>query len=132
MPAPRPSSRRVPLLALLTLLALSLGACASTATGGEEATRGGANHIVQAELENLVQLNALQAIERLRPRWLRRRGSRQPTVVLAGAPGQNLDVLRTVRALDVREMRFMSAADATTRYGTGYDGGAIVVEMKGG
>jgi hypothetical protein len=129
MPARRPFLRRIPIL-LLSVLAL--GACASTGTGDGDTERGSTTRIVQAELENLVQLDAYQAIERLRPRWLRRRGNRQPTVVLAGAPGQDLNILRTIRALDVREMRFMSAADATTRYGTGYDGGAIIVQMKGG
>jgi hypothetical protein len=34
--------------------------------------------------------------------------------------------------MDVEEMRLLSPADATTRYGTGYDGGAIIVELQGG
>ena len=121
------------LFALLTVVAL--GGCASSGGGSGdsgERTRGTQNQIIEAELSTLYQLNAYQAVERLRPRWLRQRLGRVPQVVVGGSPGQGLGVLRSIRAVDVREMRFMSASDATTRYGTGYDGGAIVVELKGG
>ena len=120
------------LFALLTVVAL--GGCASSGGGSGdsgERTRGTQNQIIRAELEQLYQLNAYQAVERLRPNWLRRRLGRTPRVILGGTAGQNLGILRTIRATDVQEMRFLAARDATTRFGTGYDGGAIVVELLG-
>jgi hypothetical protein len=116
----------------LVVGALTLGACASAGRGGDDETRGTQNHIVRAELANLDQLSAYQAIQRLRPRWLRTRLGRAPVPIIDGAPRRDLRDLQTIRATEVEEMRFMSAADATTRYGTGYDGGAILVTtLKG-
>lgn len=119
------------LAVLLASVALAAG-CATTGAPGDGTPRGSQNHIIEAELQPLHQLSAYQAVERLRPRWLRSRVGRQAQVVVGGTPGQDLSALRTIRATDIREMRFVSAADATTRYGTGYDGGAIIVTLKGG
>lgn len=120
-------------LATLLLAVASLASCATAgAADGEERTRGTANLIIAAELEPLHQLNARQAIERLRPNWLRSRLGRTPVVVVEGNPGQSVQILESIRAPDVTEMRFLSARDATTRYGTGYDGGAIEISLQRG
>lgn len=122
-------------LALLLLAIATLAGCATAGAGsgdGEERSRGTANLIIAAELEPLHQLNARQAIERLRPNWLRSRLGRAPVVVVEGNPGQSVQILESIRATDVTEMRFLSARDATTRYGTGYDGGAIVISLQRG
>lgn len=128
----RPLPRRRFLGTVLVLAGLAGGCATSGAPEEDGTTRGNQNHIVQDELAALHQLSAYQAVERLRPRWLRSRLGRRAQVVVGGTPGQELNVLQTIRATDVREMRFISASDATTRYGTGYDGGAILVTMKGG
>ncbi len=39
-------------------------------------------------------------------------------------------MLRTFRAADVSFLEYRSASDATTRSGTGYSGGAILITMK--
>lgn len=128
------SAIRFPRLPLLTLLlaAATLAACATGGSGNDDGPRGSRDHIVRAELESLSQLNAFQAVERLRPNWLRSRVGRTPEAIIDGSPSSSLGVLRSIRATDVEEMRFLSASDATTRYGTGYDGGAIVVNMLRG
>ena len=128
------SAIRFPRLRLLTLLlaAATLTACATGGSGDDDAPRGSRNHIIRAELESLDQLNAYQAVERLRPNWLRSRVGRTPAAIVDGNPSSSLGVLRSIRATDVEEMRFLSASDATTRYGTGYDGGAIAVNMLRG
>ena len=66
------SSRKVVLLAF----ALALGAtgCASGGGGGPARPAGATtNRIVLEEIQALGQVSALQAIERLRPRWLQSR-----------------------------------------------------------
>jgi hypothetical protein len=131
--ARRPLTRRRALAVLLASACAALStACASGGAGGDGSPRGTRTRIIRAEVAPLQQLSAYEAIERLRPNWLRAQLGRVPTVVLAGNPGEDLSVLRTIRAMDVEEMRLLSPADATTRYGTGYDGGAIIVELQGG
>jgi hypothetical protein len=38
--------------------------------------------------------------------------------------------LRNVRVMDIREIRYLSDPEATTRYGTGHAGGVIHVLLK--
>ena len=78
-------------------------------------------------------------IQRLRPSFLRTRGassfgnaaSGTPTptakVIVDGAPRGGLSSLDQISAMSVRELRYLNAADASIQYGTGYDGGAILV-----
>lgn len=100
------------------------------------------NLIGSWELRNLPDLTALEAIRRLRPNWLRAGSrpsiavetggsSRMPRVHLNGVPLQSLNELEQINAIDVREMRFLGGPDATTRFGTGYMNGAILVMMEG-
>lgn len=126
---PSRSFRSVPgVLALF--LALSLGACASG--GGSEAESGprrSSNRLTTEELETVSQFDLYTAVSRLRPQWLRS-GSRGtlPGVILNGSPQPGgVEFLRNLRAGEVTGLQFMSAADATTRYGTGYPSGAILV-----
>ena len=71
-------------------------------------------------------------IRRLRPRWLQPRGGggRQPQAILDGARIGGPNDLNRVDVADIVEMRFLSASDATTRYGTGFDAGAIEVSTR--
>jgi hypothetical protein len=45
-------------------------------------------------------------------------------------PRGGLDVLEGLYVREIQEMRFLSASDATTRYGTGYPGGIIEVVTR--
>lgn len=113
-------------------LALGLTGCASAgAGGGDAAPRGSANRIILEELEPVQQLDAFDAVRRLRPMWLRSRGGSSPQVLVDGnrQPG-GLEALRSIRSSEIQEMQFMSASDATTRFGTGFDGGAILVTTR--
>ena len=110
-------------------LTIGLAGCASGGGGGADgAPRGSTNRIIESELAPLQQLDCYQAIQRLRPNWLRQRGSQPPQIMVDGSrQSGGLDVLRAYRAADVQEMRYVSGTDATTRYGTGFDGGAILI-----
>jgi hypothetical protein len=42
------------------------------------------------------------------------------------------DALRTIALADVLDVTFLSGPDATTRYGTGHVGGALLVRTRRG
>ena len=122
----------------VAILALSLGlvGCASGGGGGGGtdggARRGSSNRIVADELAGVSELDLFSAIQRLRPAWLRA-GTRgqMPAVIVDGTPQQaGVEALRSYRATDATGLELMSASDATTRYGTGYTGGAIIISTR--
>ena len=85
---------------------------------------------MRAELEPLGQMSALQAVERLRPRWTQSRAGDSPVLYVDGARRSSVNDLQSIRLNDVEQMEYMSASDATTRYGTGHAGGAIMVTTR--
>ena len=90
-----------------------------------------ADRIAQAELLPLDQLSAYEGVQRLRPRWLQVRTRLEPMVHIDGAVrSDGLADLRSLRCTDVQEIRYMSPSDATTRFGTGYGNGLILVTTK--
>ncbi len=126
------------------VLALVVSACASspdTPFEGESetsaaASRGNSRLIVRAQLEPLVGRSAYEAVETLNPRWLQTRGSTPilgpsyaRVVVDRTVRGELADLYR-ISTNDIETMRYLSASDATTRYGTGYPGGVIEVTTR--
>lgn len=118
---------------LLALFAITLGSTACASGGGAGGVRrGSSTRITAEELDSVAELDLFAAISRLRPQWLRPGTRGQlPEVVLNGShqPG-GAEMLRNIRASDASELEYMSASDATTRYGTGFTGGAIVVTTR--
>jgi hypothetical protein len=96
------------------------------------------NVLVADELEEVFRLNALQAVELLRPNWLRNRGavtmessaSQGVRVYVDGSPRGFSQDLEGILVPDILEMRFLDSREATTRYGTGYPDGVIVVRTR--
>jgi hypothetical protein len=118
------------LLAMALVLAVS--ACASGGGSGDGAKkRGSRNHITFEEIDNLDVVDCYQAVQRLRPTWLVTRTGAFPAVFNNGTqqPG-GINALRGIPINDVEEIRFLSARDATTRFGTGYLSGAILVKTR--
>lgn len=111
---------------------------AATAAPARRPARGSANVIVEAELAASGAQNALEAIKLLRPTMLIARGgitSEQPggieiVIYVDGTRAGNRDALTAIPVSRVREVRFLNAADATTRFGTGHNLGAILVTTK--
>ncbi len=109
----------------LTLLAAS---CASGGGSGESGPRRDRNLITSEELTEVSEVDtAFDAIRRLRPSWLRGRGTSSVRVFIDGVQAGSAGVLRDYRVDVIRECRFISPADATLRFGTGYGGGVIEV-----
>jgi hypothetical protein len=117
------------LLALL-VLALAAGACTAGAAAGSR-PQGRTDLITEEELEPIAQLSAFEAIQRLRPRWLQSRTGLLPTVHVDGsARNAGEEILASILCSEVHEMRYMNATDATTRFGTDYANGAILITTK--
>lgn len=127
---PRPSPHR---LLAFAALALTLTGCAGSGGGAAEGPRrGSSTRITADELASVAELDLFSAVNRLRPTWLRpqSRGT-LPVIILDGTPQPGgAEALRTMRAADVSELQYMSSSDATTRYGTGFTAGAIVVTSR--
>ena len=123
-------SRRAFLGGLIGVPAL-LAACASGGGAGElSRPRGRRDLIVRAELDEAPPGDLLLIVRRLRPQWLGRRGIGTPAVHVDGRYTGNVEVLTTIDVNDVAEIRFRSAADATTLYGTNYPAGVIEVSLR--
>jgi len=120
----------------LLLAAAALG-CAAGVPGGASGP-GSRDVITREELADLNVDDVMSAVSLLRPQWLRFRpmrtpGSPEPVVgvVIDGQPRGSIADLEMMAIRNVERIRFMTAADATIRYGTGYTGGAIVVTTRG-
>lgn len=111
-------------------IAVGLAGCASAGGGSSRPAGSSMTRIVRAELAELPEMNALQAIERLRRRWLQSRAGDQVQLYVDGSRRSNVRDLESIRSTEIEQMEFMSASDATTRYGTGHSGGAILVTSR--
>lgn len=103
--------------------------------------RGPANLITEAEINAGNYQHALEIIQNLRPAMLIARGT---SAVTSGANTTSVPVviyvddvrmndqsgLQNIPAGQVREIRFINARDATTRWGTNHGSGAILVTTK--
>ena|SRR3990170_7881838 len=82
---------------------------------------------------------AYDAIRKLRPTFLRTRGPNNfepgggvqtAHVFLDGQRYGDIEALKTMPVSTIREIRYLSASDATTKYGTGYMNGVIEVYTR--
>jgi len=112
-------------------LTIGLAGCASAGGGGGGGGGGSPSRLRAVDLEPVIQLDAFQAIQRLRARWLQSRSGTFAKVYVDGAerPG-GLDSLNGMPVADISDMRYLSANEATTRFGTGNSGGAILITTK--
>ncbi|HVE78164.1 MAG TPA: hypothetical protein VNA89_04865 [Gemmatimonadaceae bacterium] len=78
-------------------------------------------------------VDAYEAVQRLRPGFLRSRGSSGPggggvRVYIDGQPAGGLDMLRTVPAAVIGQIEYLSASEATVRWGARFREGVIHVQ----
>jgi len=120
-------------LASSGLLLLLLGC----ATSGESSSGSSPDTLTQADLLETNAETLYEAIQQIRPRWLRARGANLAGRTLAqvfvdGSSRGDVTALRQIRVMDVTDVRFLSIIDAATRYGTlAAIGGAILVRTGG-
>ncbi|HXF94649.1 MAG TPA: hypothetical protein VNI61_00975 [Gemmatimonadales bacterium] len=128
-------SRGAGLWAPVVLAAVAWGCSAATRPTGAAPSRA---LLLAEEIQAVSATTAYEAVSRLRPEWLRRRGQisiQDPSAgevvvyldgVRYGGPGS----LTSIRAEMVLQMEYLDGNDATTRFGTGHAGGAILVRTR--
>ncbi len=120
------------------VLAATLGwACSQTSSGGSPSPRR-SNVISQEEILSSTATTAYEVVRQLRQQWLQARGP--DLITVGGRPSARVAVDNVIRGghdeltmfdvNDVWEIRFISASDATTRWGVGVSGGIIEVITK--
>lgn len=136
-------------LALVAAACASGGSSSAPAAGASSTAavrRGNANLITESEIASANLETIYDVIERLRPNMLRTRGqmgrlsgaagsdpgasSSKIKVFLNGTAIGDLTMLRGIQAVSVKQVDFLNSSDATTRFGTGHDAGAILITSK--
>jgi hypothetical protein len=117
---------------ILTIAALVLATACGART--QSPARGPNNVVTQDEIATVPADNAYDAIEHLRPQFLRPHvtGSRRPAyavVFIDGVRRGGPEILRSIAAKTVAQVRYLTSADATTRYGLDIEGGVIEVTL---
>ena len=131
------------------LLALAAAGCATAGSSGSAGAsasqssaskRGGTNLITEEEVSSSGVSTAYELIQRLRPAWLRSRGTSSvngsagggdtPVVYMDASQLGDLSSLNSVSIQNIRQIQYLNAADATQRFGTNLTGGAIIITSK--
>lgn len=121
--------------ALLLFAILTAVGCVGTNGSFGFPTRPTMGPITRAEMEASGVSDPYEAVRLLRPSWLRLRvrtgthGSRDglPTLYSHNLRFGSVYGLRDFRMEGIKEIRYISAVDATTRWGIGHTGGVIEV-----
>lgn len=127
--------------ALLLLGVLAASGCAGAAGGKTVTDR---TVLTRQQIEQVRAINAYEAVQRLRPRWLRNRGTAQmpaqgssmqfrENAVQAYLNDQKLgdvDQLRNVEIAVVQYIRHFSPTEASARWGFNHENGAIYVSTR--
>ncbi len=99
-------------------------------------SRAGNSNVLKAEeFEGSTAIDLMALVQEFRPTWLHSRGvtsirdqsAGQLRVYLNGVSAGDVSQLREMRVSDVKELRFLPAAQAHARYGVGHEGGVIEV-----
>ena len=123
-------------IAIVVAALLTLGACAARKPG--HLAPKDRNMITADEIARANASNAYEIIERLRPAFLRTRGAESlqntapptPIIYLDGMRYGTLQSLVNVPAMGIVSIQYLSAIDATQRFGFDNSGGAILITTK--
>jgi hypothetical protein len=124
--------------AMYCVMILVLMGCGSTREAGKlPASR---EVLTAEEISRTSALTAYEAIQMLRPAFLRAQGPKAvlpsprstmyPAVYMDGAYHGELETLKTLYVSDVQDIRYIEAQQATIMFGTGHAAGIIMVNTK--
>ena len=113
-------------------------ACASAGNTSDDGKTAKNPDVISAEELAAPEISAgdaLQVIQRLRPRFLMVQGqksSSNPTagavkISVDGAPLLAVDNLHNVQASSLKEIRYLSSSEAAQKYGTASNGGPVIL-----
>jgi len=109
---------------------------ATPATPAARAPRRDRNKIVEEELADRNETDALAFIQNTRPQWLRVRGrssmalSEQVWVYRNGSKLGGLATLRQVSLAELRGAEYLDGSKATERFGADHGAGAILLSTR--
>ena len=114
---------------------LTLGACGARP---HHVTPQDRNLITADEIAKSNASNAYEAVERLRPAFLRTRGAQSlqnqepptPMIYVDGMRYGPLQTLSSIPAIGIVSIQYLSAIEATQRFGFGNEGGAIMITTR--
>lgn len=134
---------------VVTLLALAAGGLSGIAEAQDTSSkkapeapkppRRSRNLITREEIEEAGKgaLNAEDLIRRLRPNFLRVPGGQTPggtaggpRVYVDNTPLGGTEVLRGIQVDFIGEIAYLDPSEATNRYGTGHQSGAILISSR--
>jgi hypothetical protein len=124
-----------------TIVALAMLLIAAACTSTTRGSGAGTGDLITSESIESLGLAANDAyfvVDRIRPAWLRQRGpssiqnpnSGFAVVYLDGTRYGEIGELRGIRADQVATIQYLNSSDATTRFGLGHVGGAILVMTR--
>ena len=130
--------RTLPLLFLAVALFLPSAVHAQDSAKAKPKIKRNPDVISMQEIEATSDAHdAYELVKRLRPLWLTMRGVgsinlpvAELAVYMNGVRMGGPDALRYIPRTDVAEMRFLRGTDATQRFGTGHENGAILVTSR--
>ena len=116
--------------------ALPLSACSTKRT--ERRPVLSRNILTSAEIDKTNAVSALDAVRSLRPHFLNTRGSQsiqdptpiQPVVYLDGMRLGPPSTMAMINASSVMTIEYISSIEASSRFGLGHQGGAILVSTR--
>jgi hypothetical protein len=136
----RNERRRGPSRAAMAVgLVLLLGAGAvGCAASGERGPSRNPDLITRAEIDESSAPNAYDLVQQARPRWLSSRGAStlqqsggdMPLVYVGERRHGGIETLRGFSIDGIESLRFINAANATTRYGSGHTGGVVQITLR--
>lgn len=121
---------RFALVWVAILMAGEGAACGGRSQPGQVPTAD-ANTLTQEEFGQRSFFSAYEAVQTLRPAWLSLRGPGGAVqVYVDDIHLGGVEVLRTIRLLNVAVMRHMDGTQAPARYGRGHEQGVILVTTR--
>jgi hypothetical protein len=118
----------------IIVAAVLLTACSSTGTRSGSGSSSDQNRLTNQEIREVdPNLTLLEVINRVRPQWLTRHGGtplQEASDVVVYRDDIRMggrDALREIRMDIVTSVRYLSASEATGRYGLNHQHGAILV-----
>jgi len=113
--------------------------CSAACAGGNHGSGSDSSTLTRTELANAGSVNALEAVQRLRPAFLRVRGPTsilnasartRPVVFVDASEYGEIETLSSFPASRLEEIRFYSGSEAVTKFGSPYGAGVIQLKMR--
>lgn len=131
---------------LSVALLFAATACASSGTSNEATSTSSSRYLItEAELPTSGTESAYDAIQRLRPDFLRARPAQSynlqpdggatgpapaPALIVNGQRAGDISDLRQIAATSLKSVRYYNIEQAKRKFGMQYNGGAIEIEYR--